>query len=357
MKKNIRRHSEERGLHTHRSEQLLIEHLDDVVGDRVLCTSLGRAQFAAVATLRSPDRHVTCHFLDLFRAEESQRLHGDCGGRLRIACTADLPEEEFDAVALPFTATGESELVRELMQTGYQRLAERGRLTVATDNPRDTFFHEEMKKLFAKVTRIPDSRGVLYLGTKRGPLKRVRDFSTEFTFRDGERLLKVFTRPGVFSHRRLDAGTRALLEAVDVRPGLRILDLGCGAGPVAAAFASRERDVVVEAVDANPRAVACTIRTSELNGISTVHPHLDSDAKCGERGTIDVAAGNPPYFSHFRIAELFLASALEALKPGGRAVFVTKQPSWFEENMRGRFIDLSISPVRDYVVVSGTKPR
>jgi 16S rRNA (guanine1207-N2)-methyltransferase len=164
-------------------------------------------------------------------------------------------------------------------------------------------------------------------------------------------LLKVFTRPGVFSHRRLDAGTRALLEAVEVQPNQRILDLGCGAGPVATAFAAREKGITIEAVDANPRAIACTLRTCELNGISSVRTHLNSDAKCGERGTVDLAAGNPPYFSNFRIAELFLASALEALKPGGRAIFVTKQPSWFEENMKGRFTDFSTSPVRDYVVV------
>lgn len=357
MKKSPRRHSGERGLHTHRSEQLLIEHFDEFAGDRILCTSLGRAQFAAVATLRDADRHVVCHFLDLFRAEESIRLHGNCGGRLEIICTADFPEAEFDSVVLPFTATGESELVRELIQTGYQRLAERGRLAVATDNPRDSFFHEEMKKLFPKVTRIPDPRGVLYVATKRGPLKRTRDFSSEFTFREGGRLLKVFTRPGVFSHRRLDAGTRALLEAVEVQPGQRILDLGCGAGAIAAALVTRQPDMLIEAVDANPRAIECTIRTCELNEIATVRTHLNSEAKCGERGTVDLAAGNPPYFSNFRIAELFLASALEALTPEGKAVFVTKQPNWFVENMKGRFARVSTAPVRDYVVVSGVKPR
>ena len=201
MKKRARRNSEDRGLHTHRSEQLLIEHLDELDGDRILCTTLGRAQFAAVAALRSTERRVTCHFLDLFRADESRRLHGDCGGRLRFACTADFPEEEFDAVALPFTATGEAELVRELMQAAYLRLVEGGRMSVATDNAGDAFFHEEMKKLFAKVTRLDTARGAVYLGTRRGPLKRERDFSAEFAFRDGDRLLTVFTRQGVFSHR------------------------------------------------------------------------------------------------------------------------------------------------------------
>lgn len=348
--------SESRGLHTHRSEQLLIEHLDELPGDRLLCTTQGRAQFAAVAALRAPTRRVVCHFLDLFRAQESRNLHGDIGGRLALPCTADLSDGEFDAAALPFTKTGESELVRELMQSAYLRLVEGGRLAISTDNPRDSFFHEEMQKLFAKVTRIDEDRGVVYVGTKRGPLKRERDFSAEFAFRDGDRLLKVFTRPGVFSHRKLDAGTRALLDAVVIEPGMRVLDLGCGAGPVAAALASRAAGVTVEAVDSNPRAIACTQRTAELNGISTVRTHLDASARCGERRRIDLAAGNPPYFSQFRIAELFLDSARESLKPGGRAVFVTKQPHWFHEHMTGRFDAVASQPLRNYVVVSGVKP-
>jgi 16S rRNA (guanine1207-N2)-methyltransferase len=357
MAKRGRRDSGDRGLHTHRSEQLLIEHLDDFAGERMLCTTQGRAQVAAVAALRSAGREVTCHLLDLFRADESRKLHGDCGGRLKIVCSADFPEEEFDSVALPMTATGEAELVRELMQTGYLRLREGGRMAVATDNARDAFFHDEMQKLFAKVTRVESPRGVVYLGTRRGPLKRERDFSTEFAFREGERLLKVFTRPGVFSHRRLDAGTRALLDAVEVKPHSRVLDIGCGAGPVAVALATRGDGIMVDAVDSNARAIACARRTCELNNVSSVRTHLNAEAKCGERGTLDLATGNPPYFSQFRIAELFLESALEALKPGGTAAFVTKQPRWFEENMESRFEAVNSRPVRNYVIVSGRKPR
>lgn len=358
MKKKTRRPSGPRGLHTHRSEQLLIEHLEDLLpGNRLLCTTQGRAQLAAVAALRSPTRQVTCQFLDQFRMEESQRLHGDGIDRLRLLCTADFPEEAFDAAALPFTATGESELVREQMQTAYLRLVEGGRMAVATDNPRDTFFHDEMRTLFPKVTRIDDPRGRVYLGTKRGPLKRVRDFSAELAFRDGERLIKLFTRPGVFSHRRLDSGTRALLETIDVRPGMRILDLGCGAGAVAAAVALRAANVTVEAVDSNPRAIACTQQTCTLNGVSTVRTHLDAAARCGEKNSLDVAAGNPPYYSNFRIAKLFLDSAVEALRPGGKALFVTKHPDWFETSMAERFTHLISTPVRNYVIVSGIKSR
>ena len=37
---------------------------------------------------------------------------------------------------------------------------------------------------------------------------------------------------GLFSPRGLDRGTRAMLELYPPEPGWRVLDLGCGAGPV-----------------------------------------------------------------------------------------------------------------------------
>ena len=353
-----RRHRGERGLHVHRSEGLLVARGDLFAGPRLLCTTLGRAQFAAVAAVSRPDRRVVCHFLDLFRCEESQRLHGADDPKLRLVCTPDFPDEEFDCAALPLTATGEAELAREKMQAAYVRLVDGGRLVVSTDNPDDSFFHDEMQKLFPKVTRIPETKGVIYAATKPGPLKKEKNFTAEVTFRDGGRLYQLVTRPGVFSHRRVDPGTRGVLDAVTVEPGMKILDLGCGAGPVAIALAGRAENVTVEAVDSNPRAVACTLETAKRNGLEgRVRAHLNAEARCGVKGKLDLAVGNPPYFSKFRIAELFLASAAEALRPGGRVVFVTKQPAWFAQHLPEHFEDVTTTPAKNYVICAARKPR
>ena len=345
----------QRGLHTHRSEQLLIEHCDKFAGDRLLCTTRGRAQFAAVASVKSITRTVICHFLDLYRCEESRKIHGESTDRLQLTCTADFPEQQFDSIALPLTATGESELAREQMQDAHGRLVEGGRLAVSTDNANDSFFHDEMQKLFPKVTRITEKYGTLYIGVKRGPLKKVRNFTCEFPFRDHGTLFRLQTRPGVFSHRRLDPGTRTALDAVTVAAGMTVLDLGCGAGPVALALAGRAQNVSVDAVDTNPRALACTRRAMELNGIATIRTHLNAEARIGRPGTVDLAVGNPPYFSKFRIAELFVASAFESLKPEGRLVIVTKQPSWFVEHLPEKFVNVHTEYTKNYVICRAEK--
>ena len=75
------------------------------------------------------------------------------------------------------------------------------------------------------------------------------------------------SRPGVFSHRKLDLGARALIESLSVpdgkhswevvQNGMKVLDLGCGSGAVGFAASARADSVLIHALDANARAVQC----------------------------------------------------------------------------------------------------
>ena len=238
-------------------------------------------------------------------------------------------------------------------------------MLVSVDYAKDSWTHDRMRELFPKVTVIRDEnpaggkpRGVVYGGTKGAPLTKVKDYVCEFAFRDRGTLLKAISRPSVFSHRRIDPGGRALIDALEVPDGSRVLDVGCGAGVVSLAAAARGGAVTVHGVDSNPRAVQCTLRGAEVNGLSDrVTASLTADAlpPAELHGTFDLAAGNPPYFSHQRIAGLFLAAADAALGPGGTAVMVTKQPGWFLAAMGERFDDVRSEPVRRYHVVRGVR--
>ena len=132
-----------------------------------------------------------------------------------------------------------------------------GKLYASTNNAKDSWLGEQLQKLFRKLERRSLRKGVLYVGTKTEPLKKVKDFSCEFAFRDRGRLIHAYSRPGVFAHRRLDVGARRLIDALEVKPGDRVLDIGCGAGTVAFAAALSSENVTVHAIDSNPRAVEC----------------------------------------------------------------------------------------------------
>jgi 16S rRNA G1207 methylase RsmC len=349
------------------AEQLLIDALPELHGPRVLCCTLGRGQFAAQALRQLPGALVVCHEFDIYLAGEirnwiasntgaaGEPTAGEGEACVDVVTTADFPEREFDLVALPIDPRGEAELARELLQTAHQRLVQGGRLLAATSNPEDQWLHAEMRKLFAKVTRRPSERGVLYLATKVDHLKKIKRFECDFAFRDLERLIHVSTRPGVFSHRSLDAGARALINTMSIQAGDRVVDLGCGSGAVTFAAAFRAAGVQVVALDSHARAIDCTRRGALRNGLENVTTRLDAEGDVGEPGTFNVVVANPPYYSDFRIAEIFLQGGWRALKPGGKLFLVTKALTWFETRLPELFLDVKKHPHRLYTVFEATK--
>jgi predicted RNA methylase len=337
-------------------EALLIESLARVNVDRILCTSPGRAQFAVAAAGSLPNAKIVCSYMDLYRATLAREQTREGPINMRIDCGADLPAAEVDLVALPFSASGEAELTRELIQQGHERLRIGGRMFASTDRPTDTWLGEQMRKAFAKVERRATPIGVLYLATKTSPLKKLKNFACDFVFRDRGRLIHAFSRPGVFSHRQIDSGARQLIEVMAVSPGDRVLDIGCGSGVVALAAACRAEEVTVHAFDSNARSIECTSRGAALNGLTRITTELNADGRLTSGGKFDVAVANPPYYAGFRIAEHFLAVARASLRIGGRAYFVTKQPEWYVENMPKYFDDLTFSELKNYHLVRGLRP-
>jgi 16S rRNA (guanine1207-N2)-methyltransferase len=195
----------------------------------------------------------------------------------------------------------------------------------------------------------------VYVVKKTRPLKKRKDFSCELAFRDCDELIHLVTRPGVFSHRQLDNGARQLLDAVDVYPEARLIDIGCGSGSVALGVAKRDPSAWVHAVDANARAIWCVEQGCQRNGLNNITTELNATGDYREPGSYDMALANPPYFGNFVIAEKFLEAAHRSLRTGGRLVLVTKQPAWYEENMPRWFQDSEAFVSRRYHIVSGIK--
>jgi len=337
-------------------EALLVDALAEVAGERLLCTSPGLAQFAAAAAGALPKAVVTCTYLDQYRANLTAEHWREGPANLRIDCAADLPDEIADIVALPFSAGGEGELTRDILQTGHQRLRVGGKMFASTDKPDDIWLGEQLRKLFPKFERRVFPTGVLYIAKKDAPLKKVRNFSCEFAFRDRGRLIRVLSRPGVFSHRRIDSGARQLIDEMEIEAGMRVLDIGCGAGVVALAAACRAEGVAVHAVDSNARAVECTQRGADMNGLANVSSELNANGNYTGAGQYDLALANPPYYAGFRIARHFLTAGREALRPGGKLLLVTKRPEWYEQNMPELYDDIAVSERKGYFVFHGIRP-
>ena len=334
----------------------------DLPGERILCTTVGRAQAARTLVADRPEAAVTVWFLDLFQLDltrddiaraESAAIPSVIGPRL--VCAADMPAGPYDLVVLPTASGGEAELTRDLLQQALVQLRPGGRLVVSTDNPRDRWLHEQLTATGETVRVRPGDDTVTYLVEKTREPAKIRDFTCEVVFRDRGRLLKAMTRPGVFAHRRIDPGARHLLNAVDVAPDTRVLDIGCGPGSVGLGMAARDPTVHVHAFDSAARAVECARWGATTNGLPNLIVALEAHGEVPEPGTYDLALANPPYFADFRIAALFVESARRALAPGGTLLVVTKQPSWYLERLPTEWDSVAREEVKHYHVIEAVR--
>lgn len=348
------------------TDAILVDVASEISGPRVSFVSAGGGRAAAETARAHPDAQVTCTFFDVFLADSARR-HNPGIDNLDLVCEPDLPDGPLNTIALALPAQGENDLARDILQQAHQRLSEDGRLFATTDEVKDRWLHELLRGMFNKVTNRGYEHGRLYIGSRPKPVKKLKAFDCWFAMRDGEHLIELYSRPGVFSHRRLDLGARALIESLTVpdgdragevvRDGMHVLDLGCGSGSVGFAASLRANDVHIHALDANARALQCTQIAAEKNGLSRVTTQLEAEGNCERPGTFDLVLANPPYYSNFRLGEIFLQAARTALRSRGRVHFVTKQPEWYADRFFELFDDVSVREIRGYFVVKGTQPK
>lgn len=128
--------------------------------------------------------------------------------------------------------------------------------------------------------------------------------------------------------------TFLMLECLEVASGERALEMGCGTGLITCHLAAAGAEVT--AADVNPRAVECTRRNLERNGLKAevVLTDLFRDLP----GRFDTIVFNPPYCAGEEddllalswaggpdgvvVTERFLAQAVEHLKEGGRIILL-----------------------------------
>ena len=358
------------------AEQRLAEVVLTIPARKIVLVSTGRSQAAEIILDSRPKSDVVCWYIDSFQASLAQEYLADTTAC--VVCVADWPgidgpvksdacneeaksnskreQATCDLAAIVNSSRGESELTRDLIQSAYANLKLGGCLAVSTDNSKDKWLLNQIRSYdkSVKIRNFPDA--TVYYIIKQKPLKKIRDFSTTVAFRDQGNLIQLYTRPGVFSHRQMDNGARQVLDTVEIQPGDRVIDIGCGSGPMALALATLQPSAHVLAIDSNSRAIDCVKQGITLNELTNVVVSVNHDGKLQQPGTYDLAVANPPYYANFRIAEHFIETALKALRPGGRLMLVSKHPKWYQENITRWLEECEVFPSRRYSMATGVKP-
>ena len=134
--------------------------------------------------------------------------------------------------------------------------------------------------------------------------------------------LQFDTDAGVFSRDGLDTGTQVLLEALPPLSG-RILDLGCGWGPVGVALKKSYPETEIVMTDVNQRAADLSKSNLALNRVSA--QVLQGDGFENVEGKFDFVITNPPIRAGKQAIYGMFADAREHLNDGGELYIVIRK--------------------------------
>ncbi len=161
--------------------------------------------------------------------------------------------------------------------------------------------------------------------------------------------VEIETDPTLFSPRRLDQGTRHLIESTTFVAGGKVLDLGCGAGVVGIVAARCGAEVT--ALDNDLTAVELARANAVRNGVEMKVVTSDGFRDLATSG-FDQILINPPYHADFSVPKHFIEKGFNRLVIGGAMRLVTQRQRWYRRKLAAIFggvRELELSPYTVFV--------
>lgn len=142
-----------------------------------------------------------------------------------------------------------------------------------------------------------------------------------------------YSDAGVFSKDRIDAGSKLLIEAMEIPQNAQVLDLGCGYGPIGIVAAHLAPQGHVVLIDVNRRAAESAERNLQENGIRNAEVRVGEGFSAILGMRFDVILTNPPIRAGKRVIYPLMEQARDHLNPGGR-LYVVIRTSQGADSMR-----------------------
>lgn len=154
-------------------------------------------------------------------------------------------------------------------------------------------------------------------------------FKKLVSFRCAGQTLHFRVSQDLFSSHQVDFGTSFLLRTLvksEHAPLHKVLDLGCGYGPIGLALKKVSGESFVHMVDRDALAVEYSRQNAELNGLSNVEIYGSLGYDDVRAEDFDLVTCNIPGKAGEPVISHFLRDAADYLKPGGMVAIVVVIP-------------------------------
>lgn len=184
------------------------------------------------------------------------------------------------------------------------------------------------------------------------------DLAVRFTL--GGTAYSLRSDRGVFSKDSLDDGSRLLLETIlQADLGDRLLDVGCGIGPIGLILAKADPRRHVDLSDVNLRALACAKANAISLGVAAQVEIIPSDVYTSISHLYDTIVSNPPIRAGKKVTYRIYDEAPLHLVNGGKLIIVIRRQQGADSvyaHLSSLFNKVEIlDRHKGYVVIAATK--
>lgn len=177
----------------------------------------------------------------------------------------------------------------------------------------------------------------------------------EFYFNDKK--YNLYSDNGVFSKDKFDYGTRLLLDSIDIEKiSGNVLDLGCGIGVVGIILGTINKNINIDMIDINDRALSLVRDNLTLNKVKA--NVFSSDVYSNVNKKYDYIITNPPIRAGKEVVRKFLLGGYDYLNDNGILYFVMRKDHGVKsmiKELENKYNVTIVNKDKGFYIVSLTK--
>lgn len=225
--------------------------------------------------------------------------------------------------------------------------------------------HKRFQKTFKEVDRLASarhSRLIRLAKPESSATDALKDVWDTWTLDVDGTPLTMHDLPGVFSRGELDRGTEMLIQALGGRDQERVLDLGCGAGTLSIAYATRVPTAKMIMVDHDIMATESAQKNVDALALSDRAQVFFGDVESVADRRFQLVITNPPFHAGSQVttatAERWFEAVKKLLEPGGEFILVANHHIPYGKTLGEFFSDVKVlEEDSKFRVWSASRPR